>query len=327
MHKSHLHNGRYTNLDSIDSTPKGLLSVLKWKATSRVKPWPKQVQNTVKPQLPSFIASDEVYATFVNHATMLLQLEKFNILTDPIFSKVAGPYSLFGPKRVRPPGIPYEDLPKIDVVLISHNHYDHLDIPTIQALWRTDHPLFVVPLGNGELIRSLGIHKVVELDWGQEHPLSADLSIFLTPARHWSRRGLFDTCKALWGGFLLRSPHLQIFFAGDTGYSNHFQKIKECYGPIDLSLLPIGAYEPRWFMKDVHMNPDDAVKAHLDLASSLSVGIHFGTFCLTDEGINDPVIHLKKSLQDQKLSPEVFIAPEHGQTIQYVSLKSKVVVQ
>ncbi len=197
--------------------------------------------------------------------------------------------------------------------LLSHNHYDHFDVPSIQDLWKRDHPLFIVPLRNGKLIRSLGIHKVIELDWWQEHRLSAEQSFILTPAKHWSRRGFFDYCKALWGGFILKSPDLQIFFAGDTAYSGHFKMIQERYGAMDLSLLPIGAYEPRWFMREFHMNPEDAVEAHIDLESKLSMAIHFGTFRLTDEGIDDPVKHLHESLTARNLSN--FIAPDHGQTL------------
>ncbi|HEY5235063.1 MAG TPA: MBL fold metallo-hydrolase [Rhabdochlamydiaceae bacterium] len=306
-------NGRFQNLDTV--SPKGLFDVLKWKIKAKPAPWPKRVENTLKADLPTKIAPNEVFATFINHSTVLLQLEQLNILTDPIFSDVAGPYSLLGPRRVRDPGILFEDLPKIDVVLLSHNHYDHLDVPSIQDLWKRDHPLFIVPLRNGKLIRSLGIHKIVELDWWQEHRLTAQQSFILTPAKHWSRRGLLDYCKALWGGFILKSPDLQIYFAGDTAYSGHFKMIQERYGAMDLSLLPIGAYEPRWFMEEFHMNPEDAVKAHVDLESKLSMAIHFGTFRLTDEGIDDPVKHLQESLTARNLSN--FIAPDHGQTIRF----------
>lgn len=304
-------NGRFQNLDTI--SPKGFLDVLKWKIKAKPTPWPKKVENTLNPNLPSQIGSNKVYATFINHATVLLQLEQLNVLTDPIFSAVAGPNSRMGPRRVRAPGIAFEELPKIDVVLLSHNHYDHLDVPSIRDLWNRDHPLFIVPLKNGKLLRSLGIDKIVELGWWQEHRLTTQQSFILTPAKHWSRRGLLDYCKALWGGFVIKSPELQIFFAGDTAYGSHFKMIQERYGAMDLCLLPIGAYEPRWFMKDFHMNPEDAVQAHVDLESKLSMAIHFGTFRLTDEGINDPVKHLQESLIARNLSN--FIAPDHGQTI------------
>jgi L-ascorbate metabolism protein UlaG (beta-lactamase superfamily) len=308
-----MNKGRFQNLDTFSS--KGILELLRWKINSKPTPWPKRVENTLKADLPTQIASHEVFATFINHSSVLLQLEKLNILTDPIFSDVAGLFSLIGPRRVRVPGIAFEELPKIDVVLLSHNHYDHMDIPSIKQLWKKDHPLFIVPLKNGKLIKSLGIHKVVELDWWQEHRLNAQQSFILTPAKHWSKRGLLDYCKALWGGFVLQSPDLQIFFAGDTAYGSHFKMIQQRYGAMDLSLLPIGAYEPRWFMKEFHMNPADAVQAHLDLDSKLSIGIHFGTFRLTDEGIHDPIKDLKESLLARNLAN--FIAPDHGQTISY----------
>jgi L-ascorbate metabolism protein UlaG (beta-lactamase superfamily) len=308
-----MNKGRFQNLDAV--SPKGFLDLLKWKMKGSAKPWPKRVENTQKTDLPAKIASHEVFATFINHSTVLVQLENLNILTDPIFSAVAGPLSLVGPRRVRAPGVAFENLPKIDVVLLSHNHYDHLDTASILDLWKRDHPLFLVPLGNGNLIRSLGIHKVVELDWWEQHHFTASQSFILTPAKHWSRRGLFDYCKALWGGFIIKSSELQIFFAGDTAYSGHFKTIQERYGAMDLSLLPIGAYEPRWFMKEFHMNPEDAVQAHIDLQSQLSMGIHFGTFQLTDEGIDDPIKHLNESLAARNLTN--FIAPDHGQTLSW----------
>jgi len=307
---------RFTNWDP-NPNPNKLWDLLKWKLFTRPAPWPKKVENICKPELPSLVEKEEVFTTFINHSTLLIQLENFNILTDPIFSAIAGPFSLLGPRRVRAPGLAFEQLPKIDVVLISHNHYDHLDLPSIRALWKKDHPLFIVPFGNKQLLQSQGIHKVIELDWWQEHRLSADQSVILTPAQHWSKRSLWDDCKTLWGGFLLQSSTHKIFFAGDTSYNTHFQKIHEKYGAMDISFLPIGAYEPRWFMKDFHMNPADAVQAHLDLKSRLSVGIHFGTFRLTDEGIDDPILHLQESLAAQNLTDDVFIAPEQGQTMYY----------
>lgn len=302
---------RFENLEAV--APKSFLDLLRWKMKNRPTPWPKRVENTLKANLPSQIGPNEACATFINHSTVLLQLTNLNVLTDPIFSDVAGPYSLLGPRRVRAPGIVFEDLPKIDVVLLSHNHYDHLDAPSIQNLWKRDQPLFIAPLRNGKLLHSLGVRSVIELDWWQQHRLNDQQSVILTPAKHWSRRGLLDYCKALWGGFILKSHTHQIFFAGDTAYGTHFKMIQERYGAMDLSLLPIGAYEPRWFMKEFHMNPEEAVQAHLDLESKLSMAIHFGTFRLTDEGIDDPVKHLHESLISRNLNN--FIAPDHGQSI------------
>ena len=318
--KSLFKNGRFFNTEAHKGGPVSLLKVLRWKLTTQAKVWPKQVANTYQPELPSQVEPNEAFFTFVNHATVLIQLERGNILTDPVFSDIAGPYGWLGPKRVRPPGLALNKLPKIHTVLISHNHYDHLDLPSLQALEDKDQPLFVVPLGNGSFLRRKGLTQVVELDWWEQHHLETGLSLSLTPAQHWSRRGLLDFCKMLWGGFLIQSPKMNIFFAGDTGYSDHFKEIREKYGEMDVSLLPIGAYEPRWLMKDIHMNPAEAIQAHGDLGSALSIGIHFGTFRLTDEGIDDPVIFLK-----ERLPTEVnFVAPEQGQTISYRTASRKI---
>lgn len=314
------------NFKNIDPVPlKGFGEFLRWKIKNKATPWPKKVPQLLQPSLPAQIASHEVFATFINHSTVLLQCEKVSVLTDPIFSEAAGPFSLIGPRRVRPPGLPFEAVPKIDIVLLSHNHYDHLDAASVKQLWQRDQPLFIAPLGNGKLLRSLGVQKIIELDWWQEHRLNDDYSFILTPAQHWSRRGLWDYCKSLWGGFILKANTLQVFFAGDTAYGSHFKTIREKYGSLDFCLLPIGAYEPRWFMKDIHMNPADAVQAHLDLESKMSMGIHFGTFQLTDEGIDDPVRQLQESLQARKVTE--FIAPDHGQTVHYKKTFQKRLLQ
>ena len=307
---------RFVNIDPSVKGRKNLFSALKWQLRGGAKKWPKKVHNSHTPQLAETIADNEVAITYINHSTFLLQLKDSTILTDPIFSQRAGPLSLIGPKRVRPPGISLQALPKIDLVLISHNHYDHMDIPSIRALWKRDKPLFIVPLGNGHILQSQGISNVIELTWWQEHALGNE-RILLTPAQHWSGRGIFDHCKALWGGYLIISHNLKILFAGDSGYNTHFQEIYKKYGSIDVSLLPIGAYEPRWFMREHHMNPQEAVQAHLDLGSCLSVGTHFGTFRLTNEGIDDPVVDLKKSLKSHSLDEKAFVTLEHGQTVWY----------
>jgi L-ascorbate metabolism protein UlaG (beta-lactamase superfamily) len=223
----------------------------------------------------------------------LIQTSLGNILTDPIYSERAGPLQFLGPRRVRQPGVAFDDLPEISLVLISHNHYDHLDLPTLRALDRRFHPLFVTPLKNGPLLKSAGILRVQQLNWW-EHAATVTPRISLTPAQHFSARTLFDRNRALWGGFVISTGPLRIFFAGDTGYGRHFRDIHKRYGPVDLALLPIGAYEPRWFMKDIHMNPAEAVQAHLDLEARQSIGMHFGTFRLAQEGIADPVADLER---------------------------------
>ena len=179
-------------------------------------------------------------------------------------------------------------LPPISIVLLSHNHYDHCDLPTLRALARRFDPLVITPLGNARLVRSAGLRRVEELDWWQPASTTA-LPITLTPAHHFSARGVLDRNRALWGGFVVTAGTRRIYFAGDTAYAPFFADVRHRLGPIDLALLPIGAYEPRWFMKAVHMNPAEAVQAHLDLQATPSVGMHFGTFQLTTEGIDEPV--------------------------------------
>jgi L-ascorbate metabolism protein UlaG (beta-lactamase superfamily) len=205
-----------------------------------------------------------------------------------MFSERAGPLNLLGPRRVRRPGVRFADLPPISIVLLSHNHYDHCDVPTLRLLARRFDPLVVTPLGNGRLARAAGLRRVEELDWWQ-HARTAPLPITLTPAHHFSARGPFDRNRALWGGFVVQLDGATIYFAGDTGYGGFFQTIRERFPRIDAALLPIGAYEPRWFMQPVHMNPAEAVQAHLDLAARQSIGVHFGTFQLTTEGIDEPL--------------------------------------
>jgi L-ascorbate metabolism protein UlaG (beta-lactamase superfamily) len=232
--------------------------------------------------------------TFIGHSTFLIQTRAGSVLTDPMYSERAGPWNLVGPKRVRRPAVAFEDLPPIAAVLLSHNHYDHCDLPTLRRLAKTFNPLVVTPLGNGALVRSAGITRVEELDWWQS---AAALPVTLTPARHFSARTPFNRNQALWGGFVLVADGCRIYFAGDTGYASFFPAISQRLGPIDLALLPIGAYEPRWFMQPVHMNPAEAVQAHIDLGAAQSIGMHFGTFRLTTEGVNDPPRALAEARQ------------------------------
>jgi len=313
----HYDGTRFYNLNSDFKGTKRFLDVLKWKLQGGAAKWPTTTENIATANVPVSVEEDEVFITFINHATELIQLQGLNIITDPIFSKRAGPVSWFGTKRIRPPGLLFESLPKIDVVIISHNHYDHMDLPSLRKLWKNDEPLFIVPLGNAKLLKAEGITRIIELDWWQTYSLNAFHSITLTPAQHWSGRTLFDHCKALWGGYLIISKSLKIFFAGDTGYNSHFQEVRERYGEIDVSILPIGAYEPRWFMQEQHMNPAEAVQAHLDLGAKLSIGMHCGTFPLANEGPDEPLLHLRENLDLLEVEQTQFIVPEQGQTISY----------
>ena len=252
--------------------------------------------------------------TFIGHSTFLIQTAAANILTDPMYSMRAGPWRVFGPRRVRRPAVSIGDLPPISVVLLSHNHYDHCDLPTLRWLAQRFDPLVVTPPGNGRLVRSAGIRRIEEIDWWQD-AREAPLPITATPAHHFSARGPFDRNRALWSGFVLVANGRRIYFAGDTAYANFFPDIRGRLGPIDLALLPIGAYEPRWFMRAVHMNPAESVQAHLDLAPRESIGMHFGTFQLTLEPIDEPVRALSEALRARGVSPPTFRTIGFGESV------------
>ena len=278
----------------------------------RRTPWPKRVDEP--PQRPAPLDNSAAVVTFIGHATLLIQTPAGNILTDPMYSQRAGPFNVMGPRRVRQPAVRFEDLPPISIVLLSHNHYDHCDVRALGMLAERFDPLVVTPLGNAALVRSSGIHRVEELDWWQEAKRSA-LPITLTPAKHFSARGPFDKNRALWGGFVVTTGGRRIYFAGDSAYGPFFRDIGRRLGPIDLALLPIGAYEPRWFMHVLHMNPAEAVQAHLDLGAPESIGIHFGTFQLTTEGIDDPLRALDEARRANSISPSRFRTLGFGESL------------
>ncbi len=281
--------------------------------TPRVR-WPAEIPT--EPRRPPSPALGEAVVTFVGHSTFLIQTGGANLLIDPVYSTRASPFSFAGPRRVRAPGVRFEDLPDIGLVLLSHNHYDHCDLAMLRRLESRFHPAAVTPLGNGRLLRSAGYTRIEELDWW-ESATTAPLPVTLTPAQHFSARGPFDRNRALWAGFLIEAGGRRILHAGDSGYGPHFKEIGRRLGPIDLALLPIGAYEPRWFMKDIHMNPAEAVQAHLDLGARRSVAMHFGTFQLTPEGIEDPVRDLVTALEERRVAAG-FQVLEVGESITLV---------
>ena len=268
---------------------------------------------------PAFLKtnSDRIALTWIGHATLLLQVNGKNILTDPIFSERASPIQWAGPKRVVPPGIAFKSLPTIDFVVISHDHYDSLDKKTIIKLHQReggDKTVFLVPLGLKDWFIRLGIQKVLDLDWWNEHR-QVGLNFIAVPVQHWSKRSIFSRNKTLWAGWVISSDEFRFFFSGDSGYASHFKKIGSAYGPFDVSAIPIGAYEPRWFMKNHHMNPEEALQAHLDLRSRKSVAIHWGTFMLTDEPLEEPPKRLAKALADRGLLKKDFVVLQHGETM------------
>jgi L-ascorbate metabolism protein UlaG (beta-lactamase superfamily) len=280
--------------------------------------WPSEVP--VEPRRPPQIGPDDVVVTFVGHATFLLQVGATNLLIDPVYAERASPVAFAGPRRVRAPGVRFDDLPTVALVLVSHNHYDHCDLATLRALDRRFQPRVVAPLGNAPLLRSAGIRQVEEIDWWRSAQ-TTPLPITLTPAQHFSARTMFDRNRALWGGFVIEAAGRRILFAGDSGYGPHFREIGDRVGPIDLALLPIGAYEPRWFMKDIHMNPPEAVQAHLDLAARASLAMHYGTFQLTPEGIDEPARELAKALRERGVAADQFRPAEVGASVSLARMR------
>jgi L-ascorbate metabolism protein UlaG (beta-lactamase superfamily) len=318
-YKNH-HGKRFSN--TIKHKQHTLWEILHWQFTRKPKKWPKWIANTLISQLPTPVAPNTAAITFINHATCLIQTNTLNVLTDPVWSSRVSPFSFIGPARVRDPGLAFEDLPHIDVVLISHNHYDHLDIATLKLLEKKFKPLFFVPLGDKKILKKNGLTKVSELDWWESHTLPNNTQVTLIPAQHFSGRTLIDRNKSLWGGYVIAENNLKILFAGDTGYSPHFKEIFAKFGSMDIALLPIGAYQPQHLMQPVHMDPREALIAHCDLKANQSIAIHFGTFQLTDEGIDDPILDLQHALTETAIHPDAFKVLKEGETLIYTLAKT-----
>ena len=295
-------------------TDRSLADLWRWRREGNRVAWPAAVPSVPAPPPPADAGAGEVLLTLVGQSTVLIQVEGCNILTDPVWSERASPLDFAGPKRVRAPGIAFGDLPHIDLVLLSHNHYDHLDLATLQRLHARSAPRIVTGLGNGRLLRRRGIDGVVELDWWQCCTPARGVDVTYLPAQHWSSRSPFDRRRALWGGHAVQAGGACLYFAGDSGYGPHFAAIGRALAP-DVALLPIGAYEPRWFMQAQHMDPFDAVQAHADLGVAMSLGLHWGTFQLTDEAIDAPLIELERARSEAGLDEGAFRTPAFGTTL------------
>lgn len=298
----------------LPSHPKSrtLVDIVKWSMSGEKGEWRKITPNGSQNSVPDSVNNDEIAVTFVNHSTFVIQLNGLNILTDPIWSNRASPYSWIGPRRMRPPGIRFGDLPEIDLVLLSHNHYDHLDLPTVLRLNEWFNPLFITPLGVQQYLNKKGISETVDLDWGDECEFKDQLKVTATPAKHFSGRGVFDRDKTLWCGFMLQTETDTIYYAGDTAYSDFFSEISSRFPSIDLSFIPIGAYKPSWFMSDIHCSPAEALQIHQDIGSPQSIGMHFGTFPLADEGMDEPQLDLAKAQKSHGISEDAFITLKEG---------------
>jgi L-ascorbate metabolism protein UlaG (beta-lactamase superfamily) len=294
---------------------KSFWSFLKMRIGAEWASWPDWIESAYGKINPIRVDGEEMHVSHINHSTVLIQIAGKNILTDPIFSERCSPISWAGPKRVRNPGIPFEGLPPIDIVLISHDHYDHLDLPTIERLIERDRPQFYVGLGVGE--RFENVETVLEMDWWESVQATDSIKIHFVPVQHFSGRSLWDRNSTQWGGFVIEAEGRRIYFGGDTGYADHFKQTRQKLGPMDLSLLPIGAYGPRDFMKYAHVNPEEAVQAHMDLESKLSIGMHYGTFQLTSEEYDAPLKELEIAKSKYGIATDQFLTPAFGEVLKF----------
>ena len=276
--------------------PMGALDLVRWQTSRRHGKWAAWTDARPGPPPPVRVDGGALRVTFVNHATTLFQLDGVNVLTDPVWSERASPVQWAGPKRVRPPGLRIEDLPRLDAILISHDHYDHLDVEALRRLASAHHPVIYCGLGVKAVLDAASVPGAVELDWWDARTLAPGVTVTSAPTRHFSRRGATDGDTRLWTGFVVRGPSGAVYFSGDTAYGPHFAETARRLGPLRLAILPIGAYQPRWFMSPVHMSPDEAVRAAGDLGATTSVAMHFGTFDLADDGQLDAVADLRAAL-------------------------------
>ena len=303
-------------VDPHGMAPKGIPDLLRWWTARGRITWSDWVPSPYADEPPARVEGRALRVSFIGHASLLVQTAGLNILIDPVWSDRVSPIDFVGPKRVNAPGIAFDALPKIDVVLISHNHYDHLDMATLSRLVATHRPRIITPLGNDTVMRAQDPAIVAEAyDWGDRVALGNGVEVTLAPMRHWSARGVLDRNKALWAAFIIATPAGRIYHVADSGYGDgfRFREASALYGPFRLAILPIGAYEPRWFMRDQHMNPEESVKAFADCGAELGLAHHHGTFQLTDEAIEAPVEALAATLAHSGIAAERFRTLKPGQ--------------
>lgn len=307
----HFDGSRFINPGSVKA--KSGCEVLKWMINRKQGPWKEDLANHYgKHPLGHFKGG--VRITFVNHSTFLIQVDGVNILTDPVWSKRVSPFEWIGPKRMKRPGIRFGDLPRIHLVLLTHNHYDHLDIKTLRMIFGAHHPRFVTPLGIMDYLNRNYINSATDIDWWQEIQFDDRIKIQSVPAQHFSGRGLSDRDATLWCGYVIKTREGNIYFAGDTGYNETtFKDIGSRCGPFKFSVLPIGAYKPGWFMSPIHVSPEESVRIHRDIGSPLSIAMHFGTFPLADDSADDPVKDLVLAMAKHGVEPDEFVTFREGE--------------
>lgn len=292
--------------------------MIKWMWEIKSVEWPEWIDDSIYTAPAKRLNNDELKVTFINHATVLIQIDSINILTDPIWSDYAGPFSFLGSERIRKPGVSLENLPPIDYILISHDHYDHLDFPTLEKLLQKNSPVIITGLGVKTRLNSLDYNNIVELDWWQNFTVKdSSLEIYFVPARHQSGRSLFDGNKTLWGGFVIKNKTKKVLFMGDSAFGDFIYKIEEHFAPFDLTILPIGSYEKRWFMKNQHMNPSEAVLIHKILKSRQSIGIHYATFVEhPEQSVDAHEYDLAEAVKKYKIKESEFRILKFGETLE-----------
>src|SRR5437870_2544894 len=304
---------------SIEPLDERFSRFLRWMTHRERGPWRDFTNTPPGARPPARVSDGRLRVTFVNHSTVLVQMDGLNLLTDPVWSERVSPVSWAGPRRHRPPGISLPDLPPLDAILVSHNHYDHMDVPTLRRLTAAGRPPLFTGLGNAVFLSGQGIASARDLDWWDSVPLAPGVTLTAVPARHFSSRSPFDRDRTLWCGFVVSGPSGSFYFAGDTGWGSHFQMIRDRFPNLRLALLPIGAYRPRWFMSQAHMDPEEAVRAQEVLGAAAAMPIHFGTFAQADDGESEPVEALKTALARRPAPQPRFLILDNGESVELLS--------
>ncbi len=301
---------------SIEALDHGFSDFLRWMTHRERGPWRAFTDTPPGPRPPERVDAGRLRITFVNHSTVLVQMDGLNFLTDPVWSQRVSPFSFVGPRRHRPAGIRFSDLPPIDAVLVSHNHYDHMDVATLRRLAAEHDPTTFVGLGNGAFLKKHGVPRSRDLDWWDSARLEPGVTVTAVPARHFSSRSPFDRDRTLWCGWVVTGSSGSVYFAGDTGWGSHFDMIRERFPNLSLALLPIGAYRPRWFMAQAHIDPEEAVRAQEVLGARTAVAIHFGTFAQADDGELEPIEELERILTRHPDPKPRFVVLDNGESLE-----------